>query len=297
MFAVAEFGSVVRKTNDIYSDRDLLIVSERLFHKALRLLYEAAGYTVSILTPNQLSAMQRRGSLFIQHLKLESTILFDEQGRFQSWLNDCEMVVPTDDEMARCSASLEFLYNWPNDPRLTGWKADVAYCVSRDFFIKYLARKSKLAFGIDDIEKALMDLGFLQISDFQLFSRLREFKALYRTGKDLPFDSESLLDTFFENLASRLGLLKKGSEPDTIESYIISLNKRNFNSTYEKLRSLEAAYLIVRSQGKYHPQDQILMKIITAPNAYGSAQIRKKKEIREYLLDVISILADQSGKL
>lgn len=294
MFSIVEFGSSVRGGNDEHSDKDLLIVCSRSSHRVLRRRYEVNGYSVSTLTPGQLVAMQRRGSLFVQHLKNESRILFDYQNKFQDWINNCPLVKPNISEVTACAESIIFFSSWPSDYRLDRWKADAFYCITRDFLIKNLAMRSKLAFGIEDIENALQETNIFPRFDVDSLRRFREIKSAYRTGAiqtDISFES---IDSHVKSLVDGLGLSQRKNEIGSMESFLISLSGRQFNSAYEKLRSLEAAYLIARSNGMYHPKHMSLMKFIKSPNAYGSSQVRGQKALGDYMDDVLAILANKA---
>lgn len=293
MFSIVEFGSAVRGSNDKHSDRDLLVICKRGLHRVLRKRYEANGYSVSTLTPGQLNAMQRRGSLFLQHLKSESRILFDHKSCFQDWINRCQLVKPTIDEINGCGESIRFFCSWPNDSRLDGWKADVLYCITRDFLIKNLAMRSKLVFGLEDIECALQETKLFPSFDMHSLRRFREIKSAYRAGSILPKNACESLNYYFNSLVEGVGLSQIKSEPGSVESFVINFSTQQFNSAYEQLRSLEAAYLISRSNGMYHPAHKSLMKFIQAPNAYGSAQVRNQEKLGEYMADVLAILASK----
>jgi len=294
MFSIIEFGSAVRGSNDKHSDRDLLIICNRGSHRLFRKRYEANGYSVSTLTPGQLIAMQRRGSLFVQHLKIESRILFDYQSCFQDWINSCQLVKPTNDEVNRCASSIGFLCSWPNDSRLDGWKADFLYCISRDFLIKNLAMRSRLVFGLEDIEYALQETKLFPNFDMRSLRRFREMKSAYRAGYALPNNGCESLNYHSNSLVEGLGLPQIKCEHYSVESFIMNLSARQFNSAYEELRSLEAAYLIARSNGMYHPAHLSLMKFIKSPNAYGSSQARNQKKLGEYMADVLDMLANKA---
>lgn len=294
MFSIVEFGSFVRGSNDEHSDKDLLIVCSRGSHRVFRRRYEVNGYSVSTLTPGQLIAMQRRGSLFVQHLKSESRVLFDYQNKFQDWISKCQLVKPNIGEVTTCAESIVFFSSWPSDYRLDRWKADVFYCISRDFIIKSLAMRSKLVFGIEDIEDALQETNIFPRFDVGSLRRFREIKSAYRAGKIQTEISSESVDSQVTSLVNGLGLSQGKTEIVPIESFLISLSGRRFNSIYEKLRSLEAAYLIARSNGMYHPKHMSLMKFIESPNAYGSSQIRGQKVLGDYMDDVLSILANKA---
>lgn len=293
MFAIAEFGSAIRGGTDSHSDRDLLIVSRRRVHRALRARYEQCGYSVCALTPGQIASMQRRGSLFIQHLKLESRILCDADDRFRNWLGQCDLVFPTHAEIWRCKATVSYFSGWPNDTRLLGWKADALYCVSRDFLIKWLAASGCLAFGLDDIARGLREKCPAFLGDLSALQELRESKAAYRARHTLPESTLHSIQKLIESLAGGFGVRPLKADRGHLEAYLQKLTMRRFSSNYERLRTLEAAYLIARKQGLYHPDHRLLMKHIMSPNGYGSSQKRKHAYIAQYLSEVLELMANK----
>lgn len=155
MFVIAEFGSVYRKSNDSFSDKDLLIVCERKCVKYYYTKYTKKGYSVSVFTKNQLQLMRKKGSLFLQHLKIESNLLVDVDSKFEFFIKECDFVFPSDEELASCKQTLENLYTWPNDILSLAWKADFLYSSSRDFLIKLLAKNGIIAFGLESIIEEL----------------------------------------------------------------------------------------------------------------------------------------------
>lgn len=293
MFAIAEFGSVVRGSSDAISDRDLLIVSGRHAQFCLRQRYSEQGYSVSSLTPRQLKSMQKNGSLFVQHLRRESRILYDAGERFQCWLKQCEVMHPTSDEMRRCAASIKFFSGWPSESHLIGWKADVLYCLSRDYLIKELARLGYFVFGVSDIERALHLVEPLWKGNLESLRRLREAKAAYRAGEALPEGTSDSIKVWIEEMSEWFGVCVSNSEQKGLDEHIRTLVDRRFCSDYERLRTLEAVYTIAQAQGVYHPEHNILLKHIEYPNAYGAAQKRRVKRVKGYLYETLHLLSNK----
>lgn len=294
MFAVAEFGSTSRDSADKHSDRDLLVVCEASSRHRLYQRYSAEGFSVSALTPTQLKHMQRRGSLFVQHLKREARILIDVDSELKIWLGQCALVQPSDSELERCKATIEFIAAWPDDMRLTGWQADFLYCVSRDLLIKWLATKGVLAFGLEDLEPALRGVRQDGFGCLDNLSVLRRAKAAYRTSKPIPAGTSLAIRSWLAELAPAFSMDLPTVSADRPETLLASLQNKSFSSSYELLRSLEVAYVIARSHGLLHPQHADLMKHITSPNAYGSTQMRKSKVIEQFLSDILSLLDDKA---
>ncbi len=106
MYAVILFGSQVSGGSDCRSDQDLLVVCEPQDKSKYIKKYSDKGYSVSAYTKKQLFLMKRHGSLFLQHLKIESTILHDKDNLFGDFIGTCELTPPQDQEMSRCMNSL-----------------------------------------------------------------------------------------------------------------------------------------------------------------------------------------------
>ncbi len=290
MFAIAEFGSSTRGTRDQLSDRDLLIVSERGTGRKISNRYRSLGYSVTLLSPKQLYFMQSRGSLFVQHLKHESHILVDFNSEFRSWLDRSQLVSPSPGEIQRCISTVEYIGTWPNDSRLTGWRADFLYCVSRDLLIKYLATQGHLAFGIDDLESELTQQFSNQFKDLRQLRRLRESKASYRSGLTVPEYSHSAVEAWLEQIAPVFNLNLPRNKLITAEELISCLKNRSFVSSYELLRSVEASYHILRSYDYFHPDHELLVNYIKNPNGYGSSQSRNASIMLSYLEDMSRVI-------
>src|SRR5688500_6566967 len=89
LISLAVFGSHARGDSDTCSDRDLLIVGDT--GSVLAVAEEQmllAGCACSACTTAKLRWMAVRGSLFIQHLRHESWILSDANGRLRDVLPD-----------------------------------------------------------------------------------------------------------------------------------------------------------------------------------------------------------------
>lgn len=284
MFAIVEFGSLSRKENDPYSDRDLLIVCPWELRKVYLNCYEKEGYSVSLLTERQLFFMKEKGALFLQHLRLESRVILDLGFEFTSFINTCKLVKPNLTEIDVCQKSIEYLSTWPNTPALSAWKADFLFCLSRDYLIKRLALEGEVAFGLKDIERIAGGLFTLRKDDFMFLSTLRKVKAAYRSDCQFPEEFETAIQLWLKALnqafdfQNTIDLSKKINISGTIPD--------NFHTPYEQLRTLEALYLIARNMGCSHPKHQLIMNLIQKPNFYGSAKKVNQEAIRKTLSEV-----------
>lgn len=277
MFAIARYGSSIRKDDDQFSDRDLLITCPSYLKTKLVEKYKKDNYSVSYFTPAQLTFMATKGSLFLQHLKSESLILLDDNCDFKNYLENIKFIKPTDDEINSVKSSLEFLFSWPCYKSLLGWKADYMYCLIRDLLIKSNAQNGVVCFSINgliEIFRESMGIDLAKLQD------LRRIKAAFRNNDYLP-DSTSSIVSELETLVIDAFALKstKWSGIDLVE-------QRQFISNHEQLRVIEAFYLLLRSEGFIHHEHELLVKVITEPNNYGSTQMRNKQLISNYLKDL-----------
>ncbi|NKC14410.1 MAG: hypothetical protein GKR94_20185 [Gammaproteobacteria bacterium] len=293
MFAVAEFGSTCRQSSDSHSDKDLLIIGDRELSKRLANRYKQQGYSVSTLTQSQLVRMQHRGSLFIQHLRTEAHVQLDVDSAFSRWIQTCEYSPPTIAELWRCRNTIKLIDQWPRDSALEGWRSDFLYCVSRDFLIKWLARRGVLAFGLEDIERGLGGENNGLAANIGDLALLREAKAAYRDGQPVPNGAGEAMEEWCAALRSFLKLPEPPRAPPSLDKYIAGLSRRQFSSNYERLRSLEGAYKIATSRGMQHPSHDLLTCHILQPNGYGSSQARKAAQMYAYLCDVLNLIANK----
>ncbi|MBW9399368.1 hypothetical protein FHC51_05950 [Leclercia sp. EC_58] len=285
MFAVAEFGSVCRNTNDLYSDNDILIICNKRYGKYYYDKYHSKGYSVSTFSEEQLYAMKSSGSLFLQHLKKESKILIDNNLDFTNFLKDCSLTKPSEKEIDNCKNTIQNLISWPNYPVFLGWKSDFLYGASRDFLIKFLAKNGIIAFGIDEIISELCSLLCLNIDQFSSLKLLRQFKSAYRTEIDLPTNIiiRRTLESWAELLQNIFGF--------NFYSYRDEFDIKDmvFSSNYERLRYLEIIYICLVNSGFKHAKHTEITNLILKPNLYQSLRCKKTKLIINYLEDLYPI--------
>jgi hypothetical protein len=229
--------------------------------------------------------MQAKGSLFLQHLKIEAEVILDSGGEFRKFVDSCQFIPPSRSELVRCEVAIKTIIAWPNDQRTDSWKGDWLYCVLRDYLVKRLAAKGNLAFGIGDIaHNSKQEWGLID-SQLYCLKQLRLNKAVYRSDlKGKKFKSslfsevKSLIDTIDGNRHS--GLLEYPVD-------LLMLGHTQLNTHYQWLRALEGMYILARSSGYMHPSHQNLMKLIQQPNLYHSSTKLMHRDIRNYYHDVL----------
>ncbi len=285
MFAVAEFGSVCRNTSDLYSDNDILVICDKKYSKYYHDKYNSQGYSVSTFSAEQLYAMKSSGSLFLQHLKLESKILIDNNSDFTFFLNGCPLITPSDKEINSCKQTIKNLISCPNYPVFLGWKCDFLYGTSRDFLIKFLAKNGVIAFGIDEIISELSSLLFLKNDHFDCLKLLRHFKSAYRTEIDFPTNK-----IMIKTIEKWTELLKNIFDFEC-QTQECNINTKDmiFSSNYERLRYLEIIYMCLVNFGFRHANHVEITNLILKPNLYQSLRYKNTEVIINYLEELYPI--------
>lgn len=291
MYAVAEFGSRSRNTSDSISDRDLLIVSPMKHRRALHKKYSSEGYSVTLLSEKQLLYMRGSGSLFLQHLKNEASIWIDSGAKLRLFLDQCQLISPTSVEIEKCKSTLKYISQWPDSADLSAWKADFLFCVSRDYLIKRLAIKKRLAFGLEGITRETRQLFSTSDEEMGVFHALRQAKAAYRGDGAIPAELARISKRWLAVMHHRFGVNLAEAYATNVLDDIHTLADRLFASRYERLRTLEALYLLARNNGCIHPDHSRLIKYIVQPNFYRSSQKCKQEMVHRYLLEVIPLVA------
>lgn len=179
----AAFGSCARGDTDRLSDRDYLIVDDDLDvlrSRAVALM--ADGLSVASYTFRKLEYLAGRGSLFIQHLRLEASITADREGRLASLLENFSPKTAYTAELNDNALLASLVKSVPATSLLQLWAADVLYVTVRNFGVLWLAGQGKYVFAYDRILEALCEAGVLDATAVPELRQLRFLKTLYRAG-------------------------------------------------------------------------------------------------------------------
>lgn len=290
MYSIAKFGSSTMQENDIYSDSDLLVVCPANYRKKLYKKYTDQGFSVTLLSQSQLEYMQKKNSLFIQHLKRDAKIIADDNSKLRRFLDGCAFTPPDEAEILRCENTIQYISSLPNTLSTSAWKADFLYCISRDYLVKKLARENILSFGFKDICSNSADRFSIRQNEFHELSKLRKAKAAYRNTLACDFDIGEINYKWLVSLGNAFGI---NIEKDKYMDFDFVVG-RSFNSTYEKLRTLELLYLVARSTGYFHPEHKLVTNFICNPNLYGSSRKCSDDIISKYMLDIHSAIANKA---
>lgn len=177
----AAFGSCARGEIDRLSDRDFLIVDDdpKILRERARIL-KAEGLSVAAYTFRKLNNMAGRGALFIQHLRLEASIVTDDQGRLSSLLAAFRPKERYDIEIQDNARLAGLIGTVPPSATAELWAADLLYVTVRNFGVLWLAGSHRYVFAYDRILEALREEGLLDAASVSDLRRLRFLKSLYR---------------------------------------------------------------------------------------------------------------------
>jgi hypothetical protein len=283
----ALFGSASRGDHDYMSDRDVIIVDKCINTlKRRQLELEAEGASVASYTWNKLLYLTRKGALFIQHLKQESQIIHDENGKFQKTLQE---FVPNDtyaEELQQNSQMIQIASHYPACQAGAMWAADVLYVGLRNHAILSLAENKRYIFSYDELLKALADNDIIENSLLEKLLLLRRIKAIYRNdGRITDVNVQSLLQDITAGLPKALTL--KALKAINCADLISSVKPLPKNScSYARLRNLEKAYIALSEEHGQHliPNDlRKIQKWVQNPRVYAGIAARNEANILDSL--------------
>jgi hypothetical protein len=284
----ALFGSVSRGDDDRLSDRDILIVDDdtsTLRRRSASLASE--GWSVASYTFAKLNALSDRGALFLQHLKLEASIVSDPNGRLAKVLCNFEVKSAYGAELKENSGLARLAFYRPSSSLGRLWAADVLYVAVRNYGILRLAETGRHAYAYSDVLAAMRDCGWIGDEAIAPLLKLRLAKALYRAGEhNMPSCYPSgWLDDAIRHLPSDL------RDSAAIEAHPLAVLARSRNlakaaPSYHRLRSLERSLVALQSLGRDRVHDDALVRLkswIENPRAYASMATINEDDLNSLL--------------
>lgn len=277
------FGSQITGGSDQQSDKDLLIVCKLEHKKEAISKYSNLGYSVSVYTPSQLNGMRLRGSLFLQHLKHESQVMYDSDGIFSEFIGKCDLTPPSLEEINHSIESLINALRTPEKNSISWWLADYLFVLSRDYFIKYFARKGRVVFNVIQLAKEIEKEFNLKKTEAETFLALRKCKSIYRSGILIGVEVGQILSEWCDVLTKLLDI-----QPVirlTTKTYLFDRNINEFETNYEYLRYIESLRIMFpkircKKEYEYH-----VVKMISNPNHYSSTSEKRKVFLSLYLME------------
>lgn len=244
-YSLAIYGSSLRTNFDKYSDKDMLIVgaSYKLLNK-LKVKYENYGYSVSTYTYDKLRYLSNSGSLFVEHLKRESSILFDYHKRLETILINHKATVPSNQQIHETLDYFSVFANIPDTNLGYGWFCDCFYVGLRNHLILKSAKQGKYIFSFLHLIRELQVDGEISSMEYACLRELRVVKKNYRDKilNELP-DKKYIIQLLA--IANKLDLLQKALflTPDAFNAKSMKLIADVSVGHYLKLRFIEMYYL------------------------------------------------------
>ncbi|MEA3189394.1 MAG: hypothetical protein QOD99_3224, partial [Chthoniobacter sp.] len=164
--AIALFGSCARGDRDSMSDRDILILSDnKSIRRSETLRLRRKGWSPVAFSWRRLERAGAQKRLFIQHLKLESRVLWDRNGRFREYLTKFAPSQEYRAEKASSHTLIGILESIPNSKIGRYWALDVLAVGLRSLGVATLANHGVYRFSGDGILLGLRDIGILRAGD------------------------------------------------------------------------------------------------------------------------------------
>ena len=284
----ALFGSTARGDIDRLSDRDFLIVDDdpKILQARAKTL-KAEGVSVAAYTFRKLESLAARRALFVQHLRLEATIVADRDGRLAAVLRKFRPKQHYNSEIRNNAKLADLIATVPPGAKAELWAADVLYVTVRNFGILWLAGRQRYLFAYDRILEALQEEGVINAVGVSNLRRLRFLKSLYRG------DNSTALGIVQRKVDAALDGLPHELFP--IRSFTISANEvlvatapADGSPAYLHVRDLEKRMLAARwvcGDSFDDPALAALNEWIRDPRAYANLSAARAPELRAKLAE------------
>ena len=271
--AVALYGSQLRTDFDNISDRDLLVVGSDINDLInAKEIFERLGFSCGVYTWDRLSRMANNGALFLQHLKQESCVVKDANGRLQTLLSSFQPKGNYEREIEATKNIIALTENISHSNVATGWVLDVLAVAVRNIAILKLANTGRYIFGYAELLDALESTDHISKEACWKLKYLRRWKQLYRNG---CFGNLPRIDTVqsFQKLIGTAFDIDFDSKVLSIESMRCSLVSRSHKMAdrYCRFRLLEGAIGIYLNEncGGNLEMGQRFHRIVKNQNHYG----------------------------
>lgn len=268
----ALFGSASRGDADALSDRDILIVDDdtAILRKRAAVL-TCEGWSVASYTFAKLDAIAAKGALFVQHLKLESEILEDHQGRLAKILGSYRPKSDYRQELAENSRLAAIAASVPSGGGGALLAADILYVAVRNFGVLRLAERGIHKYSFSSILSSLESEKLIGEQGKESLASLRFLKCIYRSGERTH--GAHTVDVLNQALLK----LPKGHFPASVRPKhpiaIIHDEMPVGTSAYLLLRDLERRFLALQAiESDCGAREELrqLKKWIENPRAYAS---------------------------
>jgi len=287
--SVALFGSKARGDSDLFSDRDLLVISESApCQKALNELH-AQGFSPAAYSWGTLNLLSIHGSLFLLHIKLESKILKDDGFRLAGFLSQYE---PSKDYSGTFKQSIELASltsGVPQNPGSTLWAVDVLAVALRNYLVALAAQNGLYIFAYKNLIDFAEFVFKLDSETKQALIRLRELKAVYRNKGAASMARYSSLDQLHlaqVAFSSISGANIVGGRRDSHEFATALLNERRLKEPwYHSVRRYEGVYRAIGRECFSPDEIDEIERQIAAPSCYMHDGQQQWKALRRIVIN------------
>ncbi|HEV7411224.1 MAG TPA: hypothetical protein VGO01_22300 [Bradyrhizobium sp.] len=142
--------------------------------------WSSAGWSVARFTHQKMLKMADRGSLFLQHLKLEGLIVKDDDGFLASVLDQYRPKQEYENELHDSFGLLSDLSRLPSSYWPTLCSADIAYVAIRNIAILRFASRGIYTFDYSDLVEQLAHENSISAAKLHALRHLRILKHGYR---------------------------------------------------------------------------------------------------------------------
>ena len=282
----AVFGSTARGDIDRLSDRDFLIVDDdpKILQARAKTL-KAEGVSVAAYTFRKLESLAARRALFVQHLRLEASIVADRDGRLAAVLGKFRPKENYNTEIRNNAKLADLIATVPPGAKAELWAADVLYVTVRNFGVLWLAGRQRYLFAYDRILEALQDEGVVNAVGVSNLRRLRFLKSLYRG------DNSTGLGIVLRKVEAALAGLPHELFPNhsftvSPDEVLVAPAPADGSPAYLHVRDLEKRMLAARSLCGDSFDDPALAALnewIRDPRAYANLSAARAPELRAKL--------------
>ena len=192
-FSVCEFGSYARGQHDDLSDKDALVISS-CYERVVDVVeeYESNGWSVAYYTWNRLNKLADYGSLFIQHLKQDGKIVYDNQNSLYKLLTEFSPKNSYQRELVDSMNITSALGRRINSIDLAMCQSDIIYVWLRNAMILSSASDGVFEFQYDKLAKAFSEQKGKGTEGYEVLIKLRNLKHQYRS-REIDLDVESYM--------------------------------------------------------------------------------------------------------
>jgi hypothetical protein len=245
MISVCIFGSQARRTADLLSDRDVLVVGDPSSARDCTVAgWQARDWHVSVFDRVAFARLANVRSLFVQHLKQEGRILRDD-GRFLTAA--LEGYLPKRDYSAERNDALRQIAALPYSSGSRWFDlclADITYVFFRNAAILHFASTGVYCFQYDALIGRVGDEFGLTYAERSALLALRDLKHGYRRrardclAEPLLGSARTVIESIVSTLPNQAGSsIAKGDTTD--EYFRLRLLELNLMNRFEP-RQLDA---------------------------------------------------------